>query len=149
MNEVLVSHPERFLLARASSGELAETTLVVPDLLAQFIEYFRCLVMNDGTVHEHAVVLLAPEPSRALLAQVVDILGRRKKTRVVFASEREAGPHRLEGESSGFVDACALAAVLRGVAGHADPLVAVAEGELEHRIAVTFEARLWHCRSTS
>ncbi len=149
MNEVLVSHPERLLLARASSGELAETTLVVPDLLADFVEYFRCLVMNDGTVHEHAVVLVAPEPSRALLAQVVDILGRRKKTRVVIASARAAAPNRLEGESSGYGDASALAAVLRGVAGHAEPLVAVAEGDLEHRIAVTFEARLWRCRSTS
>jgi hypothetical protein len=100
-------------------------------------------------VLEHAVVLVAPEPSRALLAQVVDILGRRKKTRVVFASERAAAPYRLEGDSSGFVDASALATVLRGVAGHAGPLVAVADGELEHRIAATFEARLWRCRSAS
>ncbi|HSC88660.1 MAG TPA: hypothetical protein VLC09_15365, partial [Polyangiaceae bacterium] len=71
----LVSIPEEHWLSQAVDADTREATLIVPELPAARVRYFRCLV-DDGqssAMREHAVVWNydGPPDSRALVRTVL------------------------------------------------------------------------------
>ncbi len=105
----LISEPEARLLVSSTETDNHETTLVIPELGRDRVEYFKCLVDSGTAFKEHAVVIWEGQlegESDALL--VIRALNASRPTEVSFLVHGE--PRGIEaGETSpAGVAACAV-----------------------------------------
>jgi len=84
---LLVSHPKKLLLVKSTGEDNHETTLVVPDMSAPSLVYFRCLVDTGPVFEEQAVVLCPFEDDRGVhdMNEVATrVLSQARPTRVTW-----------------------------------------------------------------
>ncbi len=100
--EFLVSRPTRRMLVRTTEVDAHESTLVVPNLPVDDVEYYRALVDEGTTFVEHAVVT-RPSVKQLRPSEVVQrTLTAARPTRVCAIQEEELPTvHGIEPSSVG------------------------------------------------